>query len=46
MRKKAVDLGVITDNEQVEEMAQAWQEWAKTDEATLGMMHGELLIQK
>ena len=46
MRKKALELGVITEDEQVEEMAKAWQEWAETDEATLGMMHGELLIQK
>ena len=46
MRKKGIELGVVTDDEQVEEMAQAWQEWAKTDEATVGAIHGELLIRK
>ena len=46
MRKKAVEIGSITDDQQVEEMAKAWEKWAETDEATLGMMHGEVLIQK
>ena len=30
----------------LEEMAKALEEWAERDDATLGMMHGEVLIQK
>lgn len=45
MRKKAVELGVMTEDE-VEGMAAAWQEWAQRDDASLGMMHGEILIHK
>ncbi|KAK7757093.1 hypothetical protein SLS62_000640 [Diatrype stigma] len=46
MRKKGVELGLITHDDQVEEMATAWEEWAKQDDATLGMLHGEIIIQK
>lgn len=46
MRKKGVEIGLITNDDQVEEMASAWQEWAQRDDASLGMMHGEIIIQK
>ncbi len=45
MRRKAVEIGAMTDD-QAEEMAAAWQEWAARDDASMGMMHGEILIQK
>ncbi|RYP46595.1 hypothetical protein DL768_007217 [Monosporascus sp. mg162] len=45
MRKKAIELGLITDSD-VEEMAAGWEAWAERDDASLGMMHGEILIQK
>lgn len=46
MRKKGVEIGLITTDEQVEETAAAWEEWALRDDATLGMMHGEIIIRK
>lgn len=45
MRKKAIELGMIQD-EDVEEMASAWEEWAKRDDASVGMLHGEIVIHK
>ncbi|EPS41314.1 hypothetical protein H072_4806 [Dactylellina haptotyla CBS 200.50] len=32
--------------EEFEEMAKAWEEWADTEDATLASIHGEILIQK
>lgn len=29
-----------------EEMAKAWEVWAKADDGTLAMLHGEIIIQK
>lgn len=46
MRKKGFATGLLTHDDQVEEMATAWEEWAKRDDASLGIMHGEIIIQK
>lgn len=45
IRNAGLKSGIVTENE-LEEMAQAWLEWNRRDDATLGMMHGEVLIQK
>jgi ubiquinone/menaquinone biosynthesis C-methylase UbiE len=45
LREKALKLGLSTEND-LEEMAKAWEEWAETDDASLAMLHGEILIQK
>lgn len=44
-RQRALGAGLATEDE-LEEIAKAWEEWAEMGEATLGMMHGEILIQK
>ncbi|KUJ16688.1 S-adenosyl-L-methionine-dependent methyltransferase [Mollisia scopiformis] len=41
----ALKMGLATEDELVG-MGKAWQEWQETDDATLGMLHGEILIQK
>ncbi|KAE9380883.1 methylase [Stipitochalara longipes BDJ] len=45
LHEKALKFGLSTEND-LEEMANAWEEWAKRDDATLAMLHGEILIQK
>ncbi|KAI0129628.1 S-adenosyl-L-methionine-dependent methyltransferase [Xylariales sp. AK1849] len=45
MRKAGLDAGLITEDD-ADEMAQAWEEWASKDDAILSMMSGEILIQK
>jgi hypothetical protein len=45
LRRGALELGSVTE-EDLEEMAQAWEKWAATENATLGMLHGEILIEK
>jgi len=45
LREKALKFGLGTKND-LEEMAKAWEEWAKRDDASLAMLHGEILIQK
>jgi len=45
MREKALKFGLGTEND-FEEMAKAWEEWAKRDDASLAMLHGEILVQK
>lgn len=45
MRGKAAELGLSTEKE-LDEMAEAWEKWMQTADASLGMMHGELLIFK
>nr|POE51653.1 putative methyltransferase c1b3.06c [Quercus suber] len=44
-RKKALKEGWAT-AEDYDEAAQAWDEWARTEDATFGAMHGEILIRK
>jgi hypothetical protein len=43
-RQGALAAGLVT-AESLDEMGKAWDEWAEKDEASLGMMHGEVLIQ-
>ena len=45
LREKALRLGLGTEND-LEEMAKAWEEWAKRDDASLALLHGEILVQK
>jgi SAM-dependent methyltransferase len=45
LRDKALKFGLGTEND-FEEMAQAWEEWVKRDDASLAMLHGEILVQK
>ncbi|KAI5457068.1 S-adenosyl-L-methionine-dependent methyltransferase [Mariannaea sp. PMI_226] len=45
MRSKAIELGIATEDE-IEEMIKAWDEWSRTDDATLGIMNGEALVTK
>jgi len=45
MRDRGIESGLVTEIE-LEEMVDAWKEWVEKDEATLGMMQGEILIQK
>ena len=44
MRKIGLEAGLATE-EGLEEMATAWEEWRESDDATLAMLHGEVLIQ-
>jgi hypothetical protein len=45
LREKALKYGLGTENK-LEEIAEAWEEWAKRDDASIAMLHGEILIQK
>jgi hypothetical protein len=45
LREKALRLGLGTEDD-LEEMAKAWEEWAKADDANLAMLNGEILIEK
>ncbi|KAL9105313.1 MAG: hypothetical protein Q9227_009480 [Pyrenula ochraceoflavens] len=45
IRKIGLESGLLTEND-LDEMAKAWDEWKERDDANLGMMHGEILIQK
>ncbi|CZR66329.1 related to delta-24-sterol methyltransferase [Phialocephala subalpina] len=45
IRDGALAKGLATEDE-LEEMAKAWREWQESGEATLGMLHGEIIIQK
>ena len=45
LREKALKFDLATEND-FEEMAVAWEEWAKRDDASLAMLHGEILVQK
>jgi SAM-dependent methyltransferase len=45
LREKALKFSLGTEND-FEEMAKAWEEWAKRDDASLAMLQGEILIQK
>jgi hypothetical protein len=45
MREKALKFGLGNDTD-FEEMAKAWEEWANRDDASLAMLHGEILVQK
>ena len=45
LRQVGIDTGLTTAND-LDEMAKAWEEWKLSPEATLGMIHGEILIHK
>jgi hypothetical protein len=45
MRSKGIELGITTE-EKIEEMIKAWQEWIETEDATLGIVNGEIIIKK
>ncbi|KAF2112714.1 methylase [Lophiotrema nucula] len=45
LREKALKFGLGAEDD-FEEMAKAWEEWAKRDDASLAMLHGEILVQK
>ncbi len=45
LREIALKFGLGNDND-LEEMAKAWEEWAKREDASLAMLHGEILVQK
>ena len=45
LREGGLKSGRVTEND-LEEMAKAWEEWAERDDASLAMLHGEILIQK
>ncbi|KAI9154871.1 methyltransferase [Paramyrothecium foliicola] len=45
MRKASVRLGIST-GEEMDKLADGWEKWANTEDASFGMMHGEILIHK
>ncbi|KAK4034484.1 S-adenosyl-L-methionine-dependent methyltransferase [Parachaetomium inaequale] len=45
MREKGIELGLTTE-EGIEEMIKAWEGWIETDDATLGIMNGEVIVKK
>lgn len=45
LQAKAIREGMAT-IEEFEQAALAWEEWVRTEDACLGMMHGEILIEK
>ena len=42
---KALKFG-LGNEEEFEEMAKAWEEWAGRDDATLAMLQGEIIVEK
>lgn len=45
LRSVGLGSGLATEDD-LKEMAAAWEEWASADGAILGMLHGEILIRK
>ena len=45
IRKAAVRLGISTEKE-LDGIANGWKKWSEMEEASFGMMHGEILIRK
>ncbi|KAF7546298.1 hypothetical protein G7046_g9337 [Stylonectria norvegica] len=45
MRFKAVEMGIATE-EDIETMAKAWEEWSEIGDASLGIMNGEVIVEK
>lgn len=43
--KKALEMGLAT-QEELEEMARAWEEWSVAEDAWFGCLHGQVLIRK
>jgi hypothetical protein len=44
-RNAGIKAGITTEQD-LDEMAKAWDEWSDSDEASLAMMQGEILVQK
>jgi hypothetical protein len=45
MRKKILELGIATEAE-MDEMGAEWQRWMDTEDATCGMIHGQIIVRK
>jgi hypothetical protein len=45
MRTKGIELGITTEQE-IDDMIKAWEKWITTEEATLGIMNGEVVVHK
>lgn len=45
MRSRALELGIATEDE-LDQMVKGWEEWIVTDDATLGLMNGEVIVKK
>ncbi len=45
MRTKGIELGITTEQE-IDGMTKAWKKWITTEEATLGIMNGEVIVHK
>ncbi|KAK3946722.1 S-adenosyl-L-methionine-dependent methyltransferase [Pseudoneurospora amorphoporcata] len=45
MRKKGIEMGLTTE-EGVEEMVSGWREWMSREDATLGIVNGEVIVKK
>lgn len=46
-RLRSVGLSTqLATEDDLQEMVDAWEEWATSDGAILGMLHGEILIRK
>jgi hypothetical protein len=44
IRKEAVRLGISTEKE-LDGIANGWMRWSDMEDASFGMMHGEILIR-
>jgi len=45
LRHVGISMGLASEAD-LEEMAIAWAEWQDRDDASIAMMHGEVIIQK
>ncbi|KAF4624104.1 hypothetical protein G7Y89_g14070 [Cudoniella acicularis] len=45
LREGGIKAGMVTESD-LEEMATHWEEWAERKDASIAMMHGEVLIQR
>jgi hypothetical protein len=45
MRDKALEMRIATE-EEIEGMIRGWEEWIETDDATLGIMNGEVVVRR
>ena len=46
MRQKAMEIGLVTSEEETEAMALAWEDWVKAEDGCFGNMNGEILITR
>ncbi|CAK4034947.1 S-adenosyl-L-methionine-dependent methyltransferase [Lecanosticta acicola] len=46
MRQKCLDQNLGWNAEEMDRMADAWEEWIETEDACFGCMHGEVIITK